>query len=82
MFICKITNLVLREPEMSLHAGNSKCLLNVSFKKLLKPTGKFLSVLLFAVSPLTLLFVFFFLPATPRNDARIKRLFLHSSGQF
>lgn len=64
MFLCKITNLVLREPEMFLHTGISKCLLNVSFKKLLKPTGKFLSVLLFTVYSLTLLALFFFLPAT------------------
>lgn len=61
---------------MFLHTGISKCLLNVSFKKLLKPTGKCLSVLLFAVSSLTSLFLFFFLPATPRNYAWIKRLFL------
>lgn len=58
MFICKITNLVLREPEMSLHTGISKRSWNVSFKNLLKPTGKFLSALLFALSPLTLLFLF------------------------
>lgn len=76
MFLCKITNLVLREPEMFLHTGISKRLLNVSFKKLLKPTGKFLSVLSLAVSSLTSLVLFFFLPATLRNHARIKRLFL------
>lgn len=58
MFICKITNLVLREPEMSLHTRISKRLWNVSFKNLLKPTGKFLSVLLFALFPLTSLFLF------------------------
>lgn len=61
---------------MFLHTGISKCcLLNVSFTKLLRPTGKFLSVLLFPVSSLTSLFFFFSLPATLRNYAWIKRLF-------
>ena len=67
---------MLREPEMFLHTRISKSLLNVSFKKLLKPTGKFLSVLLFAVSALTSLVLFFFLSATLRNYAWIKRFFL------
>lgn len=61
---------------MFLHTGISKrCLLNVSFTKLLRPTGKFLSVLLFPVSSLTSLVLFFSLPAMLRNYARIKRLF-------
>lgn len=69
MFLCRITNLVLTEPGMFSHTGISKCLSNVSFQKLLKPAGKRLSVLLFAVSPLALLVLFFSLPATLRNDA-------------
>lgn len=61
---------------MFSQTGISKCcLLNVSFTKLLKPTGKFLSVLLFPVSSLTSLVLFFSLPAMLRNYAWIKRLF-------
>lgn len=52
------SNLVLRKPEMFLHAGISKCLLNVSFKKLLKPTGKILSVICCIFSDFIVLVLF------------------------